>query len=132
MVICIARGENEMTSNQSRVVEQQTEEILEYLVKIVERFEEVQSSGDEPDFFQTVKPFADNVYHLLLRWEKDTKEWIQAENPKYIHVQQIDSTVENINLVSVQCFYPDTREKRFKGMIQSIRYVLNDIISKKQ
>ncbi len=118
-----------MTSNQNSVIVL-SKRILDYLDKIENYFEEAQASKQEPDFFETVKPFADEVFKVLQQWEKETTEWIQKDRPKYIHVQQIDSTVENFNMVSVQCFYPDTREKRFKGMIQSISYVLNDIITK--
>lgn len=108
-----------------------TQKLLVSIDEIESRFFQTQENKLEPDFFQEVKPFADEVYKTLLEWEKSTVEWIERTAPKYIHSQQIISTVENINHVAVQCFYPDTREKRFKGMIQSIRYVLNDILTKK-
>lgn len=108
-----------------------TQKLLDFIEGIESRFIHTQENKVEPDFFNEVKPFADEVHALLLEWEKETVEWIGTAAPKYIHSQQIVSTVENVNHVTVQCFYPDTREKRFKGMIQSIRYVLNDILSKK-
>ncbi len=118
-----------MSGNQ-KSVEKQSAQILDYLDRVEEIFHSSRVKNEDPDFFHTVKPFADEVYVTVQQWEKTVKEWILAEQPKYIHTQQIDSTVENINMVTVQCFYPDTREKRFKGMIQSIRYVLNDTLSK--
>ncbi|TYS68440.1 DUF1798 family protein [Sutcliffiella horikoshii] len=118
-----------MSGNENSVKEL-TKQILMELDRIEANFIEVKASKKEPDFFQTVKPYADKVYATVEQWESNVKDWIISEKPKYIHVQQIDSTVENINMVAVQCFYPDTREKRFKGMLQSIRYVLNDTISK--
>ncbi|WP_404442384.1 YppE family protein [Sutcliffiella horikoshii] len=111
-------------------VRELTEDILMELDRMEENFIKAKANQQEPDFFQTVKPYADQVFETVGLWENTVKNWILSEKPKYIHVQQIDSTVENINMVAVQCFYPDTREKRFKGMIQSIRYVLNDTISK--
>ncbi|KMJ59717.1 hypothetical protein AB685_02290 [Bacillus sp. LL01] len=118
-----------MSGNQQNV-KQISDQILDYLDRIEELFHSTRDNKENPDFFHTVKPFADEVYVTVQQWENTVKEWILTEQPKYIHTQQIDSTVENINMVSVQCFYPDTREKRFKGMIQSIRYVLNDTLSK--
>jgi lantibiotic modifying enzyme len=129
MVICIARGEGIMSGNQ-KSVHKQSAQILGYLDRVEEIFHLTREKNEDPDFFLTVKPFADEVYATVQQWEKTVKEWILTEKPKNIHTQQIDSTVENINMVSVQCFYPDTREKRFKGMLQSIRYVLNDTLSK--
>ncbi|WP_226683551.1 YppE family protein [Sutcliffiella horikoshii] len=117
-------------SGNDNSVRELTKQILMELDRIEENFVEAKASKQEPDFFLTVKPYADEVFATVEQWESTVKNWILSEKPKYIHVQQIDSTVENINMVAVQCFYPDTREKRFKGMIQSIRYVLNDTISK--
>ncbi|CAG9622609.1 YppE family protein [Sutcliffiella rhizosphaerae] len=118
-----------MTSKHKNV-EVLSTNILSYLNTIESTYVETAKEKGEPDFFETVKPFADKVFDLVQRWEEETKSWIKEANPKNIHVQQVDSTVENINMISVQCFYPDTREKRFKGMLQSIRYVLNDVITK--
>jgi len=118
-----------MSGNDNEVREL-TKQILMELDKIEENFIKAKASEQEPDFFQTVKPYADGIFATVEKWESIVKNWILTDKPKYIHVQQIDSTVENINMVAVQCFYPDTREKRFKGMLQSIRYVLNDAISK--
>lgn len=131
MVICIARGECKMSGNHQSVKEC-TVKILKDLERIEETFVLSRDKKEAPDFFQTVKPFADEVHITVQDWEKYVKEWISAVRPKNIHTQQIDSTVENINMVSVQCFYPDTREKRFKGMIQSIKYVMNDVLTKIQ
>ncbi|UAL45724.1 YppE family protein [Sutcliffiella horikoshii] len=117
-------------SGNDKSVRELTKQILMELDRIEENFMSAKASKQEPDFFQTVKPYADGVFATVEQWESTVKNWILSDKPKYIHVQQIDSTVENINMVAVQCFYPDTREKRFKGMIQSIRYVLNDTISK--
>ena len=41
---------------------------------------------------------------------------------------QIDTAYENIELVTVQSFYQDTRIKKFKDMHQSIQYLLQSII----
>lgn len=118
-----------MSGNQKNV-HKQSAQVLHYLDRVEDTFHLTREKNEGPDFFLTVKPFADEVHALVQQWEKTVKEWILTEKPKNIHIQQIDSTVENINMVTVQCFYPDTREKRFKGMIQSIRYVLNDTLSK--
>ncbi|QFT89356.1 hypothetical protein FIU87_11925 [Bacillus sp. THAF10] len=118
-----------MTSEHNELISI-TEKLCTFINKIEMCFEKTQQRKEEPDFFATVKPFADDVYQTVKAWEDASKKWITSQRPKNIHIQQIDSTVENINMVSVQCFYPDTKSKRFKGMIQSIHYVLEDILNK--
>ena len=98
--------------------------------KIEAILEETLEKGEQPDFFQQVKPFADKVHALTEQWKLSAMEWINQTKPKYLHGSQIESTAENIQQVTVQCFYPDTKKKRFYSMIQSIKYVLEDINKK--
>ncbi|WP_157842713.1 YppE family protein [Bacillus alkalisoli] len=86
--------------------------------------------GEQPDFFLEVKPYADRVHALTEQWKISTTQWVKDNKPKYLHESQIENTAENIQLVSVQCFYPDTKKKRFQSMIQSIKYVLEDVNNK--
>ncbi|MFT4413050.1 YppE family protein [Fredinandcohnia humi] len=84
----------------------------------------------EVDFFNEVKPFVDNVMRIADSWRELSKEWIKQEKPKNIHPNQIDATYENIQHISIQGFYQDTKQKRFKNMYESILYVLDSIIEK--
>jgi len=46
---------------------------------------------------------------------------------KNLHPNQIKATVENIELLSVQCFFPETSYNRFKSYIQSSFYVIEQV-----
>ena len=75
-----------------------------------------------------VKPFSDEVKAVADKWKELSLDWIGKERPKYIYPIQIESTYENLGIISVQAFYQDTKMKRFKDMHQSIHYVLNSIV----
>ncbi|MFS0863358.1 YppE family protein [Fredinandcohnia sp. 179-A 10B2 NHS] len=95
----------------------------------VARHEEVKTRETyEADFYNDVKPFVDDVMKVADSWSELSKAWIISERPKNIHINQIDATHENIQLISIQSFYTDTKEKRFKNMYESILYVLDSII----
>lgn len=81
--------------------------------------------GYETDFYGEVKPFADRVKVTADEWKAGAVEWVMRMKPKYIHPIQIEQAHENINLVSIQAFFTDTKAKRFKEMSQSIEYVLS-------
>ena len=105
-------------------------ELLSEINKLESILHEKIEKGEQPDFFQEVKPYADHIHSLTEQWKINAIEWINQNKPKYLHASQIESTAENIEQVSIQCFYPDTKKKRFQSMIQSIRYVLEDINNK--
>ncbi|MDF0726270.1 YppE family protein [Cytobacillus sp. S13-E01] len=103
--------------------------LLECNDKSLRQLESIKNEeGYEPDFFHAVKPFADKVHEALKEWKKLSLEWIKEQHPKYIYQMQIDTAYENIELVTVQSFYQDTRIKKFKDMHQSIQYLLQSII----
>ncbi|KAA0550219.1 DUF1798 family protein [Bacillus sp. BGMRC 2118] len=86
--------------------------------------------GEPSDFYLVVKPYADEVFELTDRWKEQVVIWIKKEKPKYLHPNQIDSTIENLTTVALQAFYPDTRPKRFKELIRSNEYIFESIIHK--
>ncbi|MBE4910240.1 YppE family protein [Bacillus luteolus] len=106
-----------------------TNNLLERAEESIHRLESVKGNEDyEPDFFGEVKPYADEVHATLDKWRELTLTWIQKENPKYLYKLQIDTAIENIELLIVQSFYKDTREKRAKETYQSIVYTLKSIL----
>ncbi|QOR65227.1 YppE family protein [Cytobacillus suaedae] len=106
-----------------------TNHLLEKAEESIQRLVSIKGREDyEPDFFGEVKPYADEVHVTLDQWRELTLTWIQKEKPKYLYKLQIDTAIENIELLIVQSFYKDTREKRAKEMYQSIVYTLKSIL----
>lgn len=113
----------------------ETKHLLEQTIKLKDTIEtlqatflEVKETGKEPDFFKDVRPFADETKTAAVEWQKHATSWINEIKPKYIYKQQIDSTVENIELISVQAFYPSTSRARFLNYVQSVDFVLNNVL----
>lgn len=105
-----------------------TESVIEYIDQIDEFFKEVKQSGEKKDFFEVVKPFADEVKVINDQWKLAAMEWIEETRPKNINMKQIESANEQIEMLSVQAFYPDTSKTRFINYIQSVRFILNSIL----
>ncbi|WP_245947361.1 YppE family protein [Bacillus taeanensis] len=84
--------------------------------------------GYEVNFYEEVKPFADEVLAISNNWKPLAEEWIADAKPKYVYPIQIHDTYENLTIISVTAFQKDTKEKRFNEMIKSIDYVLHAMI----
>ncbi|MBA4536122.1 YppE family protein [Bacillus aquiflavi] len=108
-----------------------TNELLQLSRYAEEQFEQVKSTKAEVDFLTVVKPFVNLVKGKSEIWAENTKQWIIDNKPRNVHVKQIDSTVENLQLVSVQAFFPSTSRTRFINYIRSIDYVLNSVLKMK-
>lgn len=102
-----------------------TEKLLEYRAIIVDRFEKAKDSGVKGDFYQEVKPFADEVKQQIEGWRTDALIWLRNYPQRHIHARQIESTAENLEMVSISAFFPETSRKRFLDHVQSIEFVLN-------
>lgn len=107
-----------------------TLELLECTDRFSEKFESTKISQMKGDFFAEVKPFADKVRGLNEEWRELAVTWIRENRPKHLHEKQIDSSSEQIDLLSVQAFYPDTSRTRFINYLQSVRYILNTLIQR--
>lgn len=105
-----------------------TNELLQYTNRISIKFEEVKESKVKGDFYSEVKPFADEVKMVNDEWQNLAKAWIRENRPKHLHEKQIDSTYEQIEMLSVQAFFPDTSRTRFINYWQSVRFILNTLI----
>ncbi|CAM3722184.1 YppE family protein [Alkalicoccus chagannorensis] len=88
-------------------------------------FERHRLGGEEADFYQDVKPFADSVRQTVEEWEPLVRSMIQTEKPAYLHEQQIDTMLENMEMAAVTCFQQDTKKKRFQERYKSIHYTLS-------
>ncbi|WP_053363925.1 YppE family protein [Bacillus sp. FJAT-27251] len=105
-----------------------TELMLEYSGFILNRFEQAKAAGEKGDFFEEVKPFADEVRAKAGEWKAETLVWLEQNPQRNLHPKQIDATADNIEMVSIQAFFPETSRKRFMGHIQSIDYVLGSLL----
>jgi hypothetical protein len=113
-------------------LQQLTEKLLEYNHRMLNIAEQTHHSSDEPDFFGTVKPFADEVKQVIDTWKTIALQWIHHEKPKHIYRLQIEAVSENIEKLSVEIFYPTVKLYRIKQLYQSIEYTLTLIIERLQ
>lgn len=100
------------------------ERLSEYTRQIENKFLSVKETGEKGDFFTEVKPFADEVQAVSERWKKEATAWIVKNRPRNLHESQIDSAAEQIEMISVQSFFPETSRTRFINYLQSVRFVL--------
>ncbi|WP_391559029.1 YppE family protein [Robertmurraya sp.] len=100
------------------------ERLYEYTKEIEDTFLSVKMSGEKGDFFTKVKPFADEVKEVVDRWKMESASWIEENRPKNLHATQIESAAEQMEMISVQAFFPETSRTRFINYLQSVRYVL--------
>ncbi|EIJ78640.1 hypothetical protein PB1_13819 [Bacillus methanolicus PB1] len=105
-----------------------TKAVLEAVEKAYARFEEIKESKTDADFYQEVKPFADETAKLNNQWKKAAIDWITKETPRNFHIKQIEICSENIEMISIQAFYSTTSRKRFIDHFQSVRFLLTGIL----
>jgi hypothetical protein len=101
-----------------------TKQMLACCHEAAENFQRRRKTGEKGDFYKEVKPFADQVKTLCEKWEPLAVEWTIARKPKHLFPQQLKNTAENLQMVSVRSFDPDSSLKRFNSHIQSIEYIL--------
>jgi hypothetical protein len=105
-----------------------TEQLLDCNDFAVETYQKARERGNSADFFKDVKPFADKVQQLCGEWLPESISWLESASPKHLHSIQLKNTAENIQMVSVRCFYAETSLKQFKSHTGSIRYVLSRLL----
>ncbi|ACA39656.1 YppE family protein [Lysinibacillus sphaericus] len=108
------------------LVIQQTSKLLDECDRCVSRFWQMREEDRTPDFFQEVKPHADKIHQLLKEWQQEANKWIQENRPKYMHTQQIASTVESMEQFVVQSYYKETSKKRFLDAIHSTSFTMKN------
>ncbi|WP_141433299.1 YppE family protein [Bacillus sp. 03113] len=105
-----------------------TKELMTYSIEVMHTFENVKASGQAADFFTVVKPFADKVKLVNDKWKEKVYIWINKDNPKHIHMEQIESTYNHMELISIQAFFPETSRTRFINYVKSVQFILETII----
>ncbi|MBO0994790.1 YppE family protein [Bacillus sp. SD088] len=105
-----------------------TEQLYTFNNEAYETFLKHRETGEKGDFFKEVKPFADQVKVCCDQWEPLAVKWSMQEKPKNLHPMQIRNTAENIQMVSIRAFFPESSLKRFNSHIQSIDFILRRML----
>jgi hypothetical protein len=105
-----------------------TKQLLNYCEIILRKYEETRESNQQGDFYKEVKPFSDDVRQTIEQWGREAVEWIKINQPRHIHIQQIQSVSEQIEMLSVQAFFPNTGRARFINTLNSVTYILNKMV----
>ncbi|PKR85870.1 YppE family protein [Heyndrickxia camelliae] len=109
-------------------LKKQTKLLIELNQFALQAYEKARETNEAGDFFKDVKPFADRVKTICDEWLPKAQSWLEITRPKHLHPIQLKTLTENIQMVSVRAFYPETSLKKFKGHIQSVDYVLNRVL----
>ncbi|MEK3886064.1 YppE family protein [Bacillus sp. FSL K6-3431] len=105
-----------------------TLQLCNYNKEAFENYHNCRSTGIKGDFYSEVKPFADKVKECRDKWEPEAILWTIKNKPKNLYPLQIKNTGENIEMVSVRAFFPDSSLKKFNSHVQSIDYVLRRLL----
>lgn len=104
---------------------QLTDKLLKKCDDAQARFFEAREKDVEFDFFEVVKPYADETRDELTEWKQLMIAFIDQNQPKNLYIQQIDHTIDALEQFVVQSFYKKTSKKRFLQSIQSVKYTLS-------
>ena len=109
-----------------------TERLLQKCDEAQNRFFDAREQNKTYDFFESVKPYADETHEELLEWRTTIEQFIEQHRPKNLYIQQIEHAIEAMEQFIVQSFYQQTSKKRFLQSIQSVKYTLTVVLRKLQ
>ena len=107
---------------------EQTTKLVTECDEAINRFYKMRELDAVPDFFEQVKPYADELHEFIGQWQQLAHMWIADNKPKYMHRIQIDNAVDAMEQFIVQSFYKETSKKRFIQSVQSVHYTLTTFI----
>jgi len=105
-----------------------SERLLQNLEYALQRFHDTKEQQVRGDFHEEVKPFADEVKLTTDSWKKSASEWLGQNRPKNLHINQIETAANYLEVISVQAFFPETSKKRFLDQTQSVEFILKSLI----
>jgi hypothetical protein len=105
-----------------------TEELSHSVEIMMNEYKKRRETGEKGDFYEEVKPFADSIKEMNDKWKELSLDWIKAERPKHLHLPQVMNTYDNIEMLSVHCFFPESSYNRFISHHQSVQYVLQTML----
>lgn len=112
----------------SEEILQLTKKLLSYNTLFMEYFKEARENGTTHDFHEVIKPFANNVNTTANEWAALMKNWLAKSPKKHLHPKQIDTTLEHIEQLSIQAFFPKTSKSRFLNANRTVEYFLLEIL----
>lgn len=107
-----------------------TEILLQKCSDAKDRFFDARERDITYDFFEAVKPYADETRTEIEIWRQQVEAFIHEQQPKNLYMQQIDYAIEAMEQFIVQSFYQKTSKKRFLQSIQSVQYTLTIVLRK--
>ncbi|MEH7093427.1 YppE family protein [Neobacillus vireti] len=105
-----------------------TEKLLHYNEQFLKIYREGRETELTHDFYNEIKPFADEVKEINDKWNRAMKKWLPTANTLHLHLKQIDTTSAHIEQISVQSFFPETSKSRFLNTQRSVEFVLAEVI----
>jgi hypothetical protein len=112
----------------NEAVIQLSNKLIEHMETALKRYEIAKSEGNRGDFHSEVKPFADEVKRLSSQWREDSKRWVLENRPRNLHINQVETAADYMEVISVQAFFPETSKKRFLDQYQSVDFILKSMI----
>lgn len=111
--------------SESTELRELTEELVEAAEYLLKAFHKAKETGEQEDFYQTVRPYANHIKQLNDRWNELAKQWISVNKPFYLNNKQVDTASDHIEVISIQAFFPQTSKKRFLDAHKSVVYILH-------
>ncbi|MFT8321176.1 MAG: YppE family protein [Bacillus sp. (in: firmicutes)] len=96
---------------------------------LMKTFHKVKATGEAEDFYEVVRPFANEVKQLNDEWKEPAIIWVQENKPVYLNGAQIQSASDHLEIISIQAFYPETSKKRFLDAAKSVQYILQVLLN---
>jgi hypothetical protein len=105
-----------------------TAKLLEAVEYAVDTFYKVKESGVNEDFYEVVRPFANQIKVLNDKWKEMATEWVRKSKPDYLNTIQINTAADHIEIISIQAFFTQTSKKRFLDSAKSVKYILQTLL----
>lgn len=104
-----------------------TEQLLKYNQDFLTLYTEGRETNEQKDFFEYVKPFADEVAKVNKEWTTRLRVWLDENKQNHLYPHQVDSISEHIERLSIQAFYPETSKTRFLNAQRTVEYFLKEL-----
>ncbi|MEC1521453.1 DUF1798 family protein [Neobacillus niacini] len=105
-----------------------TKKLLNYNHLFMKYYQEARENGTSHDFHEVIKPFANEVKKVSQEWATLLKNWLVKNPQKHLHLKQIDTTLDHIDQLSIQAFFPKTSRSRFLNANRTVEFFLLEIL----
>nr|WP_263325943.1 YppE family protein [Neobacillus sp. Marseille-Q6967] len=112
----------------SEEIVQLTHKLLDFNRSCLRYFHEGREKEINYEFHQVVKPFADDVRLISEKWSHLMRNWLIKYPQKNLHLKQIDTTLEHLNQLSIQAFFPKTSKTRFLNANRTVEFFLLEVL----